>query len=182
MKRFRFRFKFQVSSGLAGPALSLESGLSPEAAERKWQLDFNRLEKEQRDSNDLDGQDAGKVAWQNRAHGHGPWTSSSIVRLAIWLLQKNNIDQSDQISFITSSIHCHSLFSMVQLSNCPTVQRVQPVFFRIAPVCSCEVIQFKCFFCKLMPLCCTVLLCRTQLTQRLRLNSLMVSNSHNDRM
>ena len=95
----------QVSSGLASPALSLESGLSPEAAERKWQLDFNRLEKEQRDSNDLDGQDAGKVAWQNRAHGHGPWTSSSIVRLAIWLLQNNNIDQSDQISFITSSIH-----------------------------------------------------------------------------
>ena len=34
----------------------------------------------------------------------------------------------------------------VPLSNCPTVQLVQPVFFRIAPVCSCEVIQFKCFF------------------------------------
>ena len=65
-------FKFQVSSGLAGPALSLESGLSPEAAERKWQLDFNRLEKEQRDSNDLDGQDSGKVAWPNRAHGPRP--------------------------------------------------------------------------------------------------------------
>ena len=145
MKRFRFRFKFQVSSGLAGPALSLESGLSPEAAERKWQLDFNRLEKEQRDSNDLDGQDAGKVAWQNRAHGHGPWTSSSIVRLAIWLLQKNNIDQqknnidqSDQISFITSSIHCHSLFSMVQLSNCPTVQlsNVSNQFFFVLRQCA----------------------------------------------
>lgn len=65
-------FKFQVSSGLAGPALSLESGLSTEAAERKWQLDFNRLEKEQRDSNDLDGQDSGKVAWPNRAHGPRP--------------------------------------------------------------------------------------------------------------
>ena len=151
-----------------------------------WQLDFNRLEKEQRDSNDLDGQDAGKVAWQNRAHG--PWTSSSIVRLAIWLLQNNNIDQSDQISFITSSIHCHSLFSMVQLSNCPTVQLSN------CPTCPTSFFSYRAsvlmrshpiqvfFFCKLMPLCCTVLLCRTQLTQRQRLNSLMVSNSHNDRM
>ena len=68
----------------------------------------------------------------------------------------------------------------VPLSNCPTCPTsffsyCASVLMRGHPI---QVF----FFCKLMPLCCTVLLCRTQLTQRLRLNSLMVSNSHNDRM
>ena len=119
------------------------------------------------------------------ATAHGP-----VVRL--FDLQFGCCKRTTSISPIRSASSHHRFIAIhsspwsncptVQLSHCPTVQRVQPVFFRIAPVCSCEVIQFKCFFCKLMPLCCTVLLCRTQLTQRLRLNSLMVSNSHNDRM
>ena len=38
-------------------------GLTKEAAGKKWELDFNKLEKEQREGNDLDGRSTGLVAW-----------------------------------------------------------------------------------------------------------------------
>jgi len=45
-------------------------GLSKEAAQKRWDADFSRLQKEQRESNDLTGASTGKVArqhWQQQA-------------------------------------------------------------------------------------------------------------------
>lgn len=51
-----------VQTDLCSADLSATLGLSEDAAMRRWQMDFNKLEKEQRQSTDLDGQDAGKAA------------------------------------------------------------------------------------------------------------------------
>lgn len=41
--------------------------LSPQAAARKWEADFSILEKEQRDSCDAEGHDAGKASWLHQS-------------------------------------------------------------------------------------------------------------------
>ena len=114
------------------------------------------------------------------ATAHGP-----VVRL--FDLQFGCCKRTTSISPIRSASSHHRFIAIHSSpwSNCPTVQlsNVSNQFFFVLRQCAhARSSNSSVFFCKLMPLCCTVLLCRTQLTQRLRLNSLMVSNSHNDRM
>ena len=47
-------------------------GLSKEAASNKWDLDFQRLRKEQRDANNLDGEGTGKAGPGHGKFQHGP--------------------------------------------------------------------------------------------------------------